>query len=416
MDRLIINPDSEQAWEVPLRPGRNTVGRAEDCDVVLTHDSVAAQHAEIEVSGRRVMLRDLSSERGSWREGQRVVEIELEPGTEVTLGEVTVRFDGEARAVELEDAPAAPVVARLCKHHPRAAARWHCPRCQRDFCDACVNVHGGGRTTNHFCRTCAIECEAVEVPAGFVPGTPEAETDFWVLLGRAFGYPFAGNGPVLLLAGFFLLLFVEMMMYLSRYALLFGVIALVILVVGAGGYVFSYCKRIIESTANGDDSPPDWPEITDFSADILSPFLQGLALAVVVFGPAIVAGMVTWDHPLIALLLPLVLLGLGGALAPIGMLALAIFDRVLALNPAVLVPSMLRCPGHYLVTTVLFTGAFAVRFGLDLLIEWLVPVMILPTVISTAVGLYLLVVAMRVLGVFYRANTETLGWMRREAG
>jgi hypothetical protein len=415
MDRLIINPTSDQPWEAPLRPGRNTLGRAADCDVVLDHSSVASQHAEIEVTGAGVVLRDLASERGSWFQGNRVDELELEPGLEFSVGDVAVRFEGEQRS--REPAPSAvPVAAparRICRHHPREVARWHCSHCGRDFCEACVNVHGGGHVSNHFCRACGDECEALPAPAGFVAGAPEAETDFWTLLAQALAYPLRGNGPILLAAGTVFLILVEIVMSAAGGAVLIGLAAVMIVTVFAGGYTFNYCKRIIESTANGDDDPPDWPDFSDLTEDAIQPFLQLLALLALVFGPAFCMPFVQSVPDSVRGWLTLLLTVLGGLLAPIGLLALTIYDRILALNPALLVPSMLRCPLHYFVSALVFLAAIGAYGGVGSLLRWLVPVPFVPGIVAAGLGLYFLIVAMRVLGVFYRANREQLGWLKR---
>ena len=417
MDRLIVNPASDQAWEAPLRPGRNTIGRAADCDIVLDHESVAWQHAEIEVSGAGIVLRDLSSERGTWRQDQRVTELELVPGLEFAVGQVAMRFEGESRAESspppMVSAVAGPAPARrLCRHHPRELARWHCGGCGRDFCEVCVNVHPGGKVSNHFCRACGNECEPLEVPLGAVAGAPEAETNFWALLPQTFTYPFRGNGPILLAVGTAFLILIHIVLSAAGGAVLIGFAAVLIVTVFGVGYTFNYCKRIIESTANGEDEPPDWPDFGDLTEDAIQPFLQLLALLAMVFGPAICAPFVPLS-PLLRGALTLVCIIFGGFLAPIGLLALTMYDRVLALNPALLVPSILRCPVDYGVTALVFLAAIGAYGGVGPLLKWIIPVPFLPAIISAALSLYFLILAMRVLGVFYRANREELGWLRR---
>ena len=44
------------------------------------------------------------------------------------------------------------------------------------------------------------------------------------------------------------------------------------------------------------------------------------------------------------------------------------------------------------------------------LLEKLLPIPLLPTVITSLIGLYLLVVEMRILGLLYRSNKDSLGW------
>lgn len=414
MDRLIINPDTEFAWEIPLRPGRNVIGRAADCEVVVDHASLAYQHAEIEVSPGRVTLRDLSSERGSWVGGERVSELELTPGTEFRVGEVILCFEGEPRAaVPAASAPPPEAVpVRLCRHHPREAARWHCARCQRDFCEACVNVHAGGHASNHFCRACGGECEPLAAPLDYLAGAPEAELDFWKLLPRTVRYPLQGNGPVLWLAGTVFLLVVRLVASVAGGAVLIGAAALLMIMVFAGGYTFGYCKRIIEATASGEEAPPDWPDYNDLFEDAVQPFLQMLALLALVHGPAFVMQRVPLPAPEVTGVLVLLLTGLGLFLGPMGLLALAMYDRVAALNPALLVLSIVRCPVQYFAAVAVFLTALGAYSSVGLALDWLLPIPYLPTILATALSLYCLLVAMRVLGVFYRANREQLGWLK----
>lgn len=414
MYRLLINPESEAAWTATLRPGRNCLGRAEDCDVVLDHPSISAQHAEIEVSGGRTLFRDLSTARGSWVGEERVIELELQPGLEIRLGEVMVRVEADPDGPPVGEPVAneQPVVMRHCQHHLREAARWHCPGCGRDFCEACVSTHRQGGSWNHFCRACGGRCEPLAVAANWVNGAPEAETRFLALLPGVFAYPFRGNGPVLLAAGSAFLLVVRVVGTLSGPAAVLGLIAGVIVGVFAGGYLFNYCKRIIETTANGEDALPDWPDFTDWMEDALRPFIQLLALLLFVYGPWLMLGFVTVPDPRLATALAWATLVAAGVLAPMALLALTIYDRFAALNPVLLLPSMARCPVDYGITVAGFVGLMAVVMVVESLLDWLLPLPLLPGFLATILGFYFQVVAMRVVGVFYRAHREDLGWMK----
>jgi hypothetical protein len=98
---------------VPIPAEGLLVGRSPDAGLVLADGSVSGQHAELQVGGERVYLRDLGSTNGTRIGGQRLEpRIEsrpLEPGDRVRLGTVALTFlerdpDGEPAAAPSEEA------------------------------------------------------------------------------------------------------------------------------------------------------------------------------------------------------------------------------------------------------------------------------------------------------------------------
>jgi len=69
-----------------------TVGRTKDNALVLDHKSVSRQHARIEPNGDGWRLVDLDSHNGTRVGDELVGERDLQPGDEVTFGEIIVRF------------------------------------------------------------------------------------------------------------------------------------------------------------------------------------------------------------------------------------------------------------------------------------------------------------------------------------
>jgi hypothetical protein len=69
------------------------IGRAPDCEIVLTDESVSRTHAEIVLADGRWHLRDSGSTNGTWVNGRRLWgQVELRRGDVLTFGNVFARF------------------------------------------------------------------------------------------------------------------------------------------------------------------------------------------------------------------------------------------------------------------------------------------------------------------------------------
>jgi len=79
--------------EHQLRGGTTTIGRAVECDIVITSKRVSREHARLLREGRRVMLEDLSSTNGTFLNDERILEpMELRDGDIVSVGDVKFTF------------------------------------------------------------------------------------------------------------------------------------------------------------------------------------------------------------------------------------------------------------------------------------------------------------------------------------
>jgi hypothetical protein len=429
MPRLLVNPDSSEAWEIELKPGVNSLGRGEENDVPIEHSSVSNSHCQIIVMGRNALLRDVGSVNGSFVEGRLVEEAQLRPGQLFQLGSVEVRYESDEPAGPEEAlstappsaaAPAsdgvplaprlAPPAAGFCKSHPRSVARFACPRCGHHFCELCVSTRQSDGRARTFCRACGTECAPLGArPPAVVPH----EQGFAARLGGAFLYPFKGDGMILLGAGTAFYAIINAASFFAQFAFLYGMAVILMLTAFATGYLISYLRRILISSATGEEQMPDWPDVSEFNDDIVAPLLQLLGTVAVCFLPAAAVWLFIghdnpWAGPArIAATL------FGCACFPMAFLAVSMFDSVAALNPLLIFPSILRIPLQYLVTILLLAGVLAIRFAGEAFIERLLP---LPLLVRTAfgfVGLYLLTVEMRILGLLYLANKDRLGWFSR---
>ena len=102
-----LGADLEAAWERPRIPvialpasvAPITIGRASDCDCVLTEPTVSRHHAELRREGDLWLLRDLGSRNGTRVNSMRVLEAtEVHPGDRVALGDARYRLSIRAAA------------------------------------------------------------------------------------------------------------------------------------------------------------------------------------------------------------------------------------------------------------------------------------------------------------------------------
>ena len=255
MLRLIVNPGTDQAWEIPLPPGVTTLGSDPAGGFPITHDTVSAAHCEVRVAGDAVTLKDLDSSYGTFINHEPVREAPMAPGQTLTLGEVDLWLTSDAGAgthapgpgttpplpppIPARAAQRAPTTARpaasddargpiSCRHHPKAQARWECGHCQAQYCDLCVPARRTGEGTQHLCRVCGRPCEPLVAPAASAD-----EAAFFAQLPGAFGYPLKGNGVILLVGGVVFLLVVRWLTFLAGGLGFYGgIVAVMIAVFG----------------------------------------------------------------------------------------------------------------------------------------------------------------------------------------
>ena len=390
--RLLVNPGTPQAWEIQLKSGPNRLGRGEHNDFPVPHTTVSGTHCEITVSSAGVILKDLASTNGTFINRAPVQEAVLQSGQHVQLGSVDMVFESApvaavatavgappspppvtarltarptgmkfasaaapatpapvATPVAAEDAPplapplpqpamAPPASGAFCKFHAKIPARFYCPKCAKYFCDMCVATQPG---SVHTCRQCSARVTAVQVKLQRAAG-PKG---FFARLPDAFFYPFRGMGIFMLMVLTVLVICVQGGGLLVRNGGVRGPAMGFIAVVLAAGYLFAYMQAVIHTTAAEDREMPDLPGVSNLWDDILVPCLQLLGMTVVCFGPAIALalGTVALAMPALAIaILPAFILGC--IYFPMAFLALNILDSVMAVNPLVIVPSILRVP------------------------------------------------------------------------
>ena len=411
MRRLTVNPGTDSAWEIPLTTGIVTLGRKEENDFVINHPSVSGHHCQLLVMDAAVTVKDLDSSSGTLVGGHPVEEAALAPGQSLQLGEVLLRYEHVP-----ETAPAAVAVPAIsqasCKFHRTNPARFHCPQCQGNFCEMCVNSRLAGGVAKTFCRTCARECDRLETAPLLVE---EGEVPFRSLIPGAFKYPLRGDGLILLVTGTIFFLLVDGATYIVKYAMFYGFTALIILTVLSGGYMAAYFWRILASTAMGEDKMPDWPDITDVVSDVVSPFFRFVALCLVCFCPSLIltgyaisltstedTAWLGWATMALALF--------SCVYFPMAFTAVGMYNTIAAVNPLLIIPSITKVLKEYTLTILLLAAALIIR---ELCLSYLAVIphfWFFATLLNSFLFLYLTTVEVRLLGLLYRVKKYELGW------
>lgn len=302
-----------------------------------------------------------------------------------------------------------PAGNNKCKTHTRTSARFRCPQCNHYFCELCVNARSGQGDAKRYCRACASECIPLKVEG---PKTA-APKSFYSRVPGAFLYPFRGNG-VLLLIG------VTILFAVLRFLTL-GIIGILMMIV-ATGYLFSFMQTIIHSTVAGDETMPDMPGLDELGSACWA--MVGTVL--ISFWPAILLGILSewFDMPIPDWVIDAAL-ALGALYFPMAFLAVAMKDTVLAANPLVVLPAIFKMPFAYLTAAIILAIVFAGRSFGDWVMERLgeqvfktrsvgeMVTIIGLRMVWSLIGMYLLTVSMRILGLLYVSYKTRLGWFAR---
>lgn len=327
-------------------------------------------------------------------------------------------------STEIISAPtAAPLDLGLkfCKFHPKSPARYLCKKCNRTFCEVCVTTLNVGGKTRKNCRACQVECVPLQVNLQAI----NAPKSFFASVPGAFVYPLRGSGVLILLVGILIFVGIRLGTLMLGGGGFWGLIMGVVLSVFLGGYLFTFLQNIIHSTAAGENELPDLPGI-NFVDDIFLPFFRLLGLILVCFCPVIalmILALATASPTAAIAMLPAVLLGC--VYFPMAFLAVAILDTVGAVNPLAVIPSVLKVPLEYLVTVVILASVLIFTKVGDIVVALMFPKGMLTQSVGELVamfavkfmwgfiGLYLLTVNTRILGLLYLCKKDKLGWLGR---
>lgn len=420
MVRLRMEGGPHGSQEILLQPGLNRLGRVEDNDFQISDDSVSSHHCQIELKDGVITVWDLDSTNGTFIDGQPIQQAVLHPGQLLGLGTVSMICqkdpDGEPTGVSAGPPAAAegfPALERaiplaaagnldVCAQHPQAAAKWCCVQCGSAFCTACVKTTRVGGEFFRACPRCGGSCMST---AQYARLTTPAPTNFFAVWRGAFSYPVKKDGMILLVCGTIIFGFLDGARWVLSYFKFAGFLGLAywLCLIMSVGYLFAFMQNIVQSSAQGEEKMPDWPEISAFWDDLAVPFFQFLTIWLICLGPGIAVMLLV--SPLSGV--PLIFLGL--FCLPMTFLTVSMADSITGLNPFVIFSGIGKVPLPYLTICGIFLVIIALVHGVQMLLDT-TQIPILPTVVSTFIGLYGVTVEMRLLGLLYYTNKARLAW------
>jgi len=84
---LVADSGPEKGQVIPVVE-RVEIGRALECDISILEPALSRKHCELEVIGKKLMIRDLGSVNGTWVNAAKIDEVELKDGDRLQFDKV----------------------------------------------------------------------------------------------------------------------------------------------------------------------------------------------------------------------------------------------------------------------------------------------------------------------------------------
>ena len=235
----------------------------------------------------------------------------------------------------------------------------------------------------------------MDVPAKSAPPPEPVERSMLV---DTLTYPVRSGGLLMIAigAGF------SILMSIGALGGILGVVAFAF----GGGFFASYYLDIINTTVNGSDDVPDWPSISDFMDDIVSPLLKTMGVSLICGLPLLLTLLLDKASPLKE---PCEVVSVAFMVFyfPMATLGLVLHGHLGGCLPHRVLPAIFRSLPAYLLVVVMF----AVLLFLSSLSETIgSKVPFVGAVLTAAPTLYLLMAQGRLIGLLYRSKREQIGW------
>lgn len=269
-----------------------------------------------------------------------------------------------------------------------------------------LDVPEGGEIQNSVPGSASEDIEELErkSPAGEVEDTGGHKLPWFIDI---FLYPFNLAGVIRLIS-LWLLIFLLCPLIIARLGL--GTEYIPIVYTLPVAYVLYYLAECIRDSAAGYCRAPDfWMSPGDDKWDCISQLFVVIGCIAVYFWPVAVYYIVTERSDLIYWLL----LACGGFFFPMALLAVVLFESFNALNPILIIRSIFRTLLPYCGMVLFFYAGALLFMEIDSPVNrfWLLP---LVPFLFRGVQLYMIFVAVGLLGRFYQRYKDRLDWKEIE--
>lgn len=97
---LYITRGAKEGFKYKINKPVVVIGRY-NADLIIPDREVSRKHAVIEVYGEKVFIKDLNSTNGTYVDGKRIIETQLEDQSEILVGSTTILFIKVKKNLEL---------------------------------------------------------------------------------------------------------------------------------------------------------------------------------------------------------------------------------------------------------------------------------------------------------------------------
>jgi hypothetical protein len=118
--QLVANGDWLKGQTFPLTQ-HTVLGRDSECDITIPGTHLSRRHAEIAISGNKLLVKDLGSSNGTFVNGQKVVDAELTPGDQIQFDVLTFTVEGPGSKEDFNATMIRPTIKAKPKPKPLAA-------------------------------------------------------------------------------------------------------------------------------------------------------------------------------------------------------------------------------------------------------------------------------------------------------
>ena len=219
----------------------------------------------------------------------------------------------------------------------------------------------------------------------------EVNESFYSLVWGSFSHPLRGQGLLVLLAGTFLFIVMSLAMnapfFLGWFAAIF-----------AFGYMSSYMMDVLLNSASGEERLPGFPGYDDFFTSAVQPLMLVGGSAFFCFLPA----LAVYNSDIESLPLLVGCVFIGAFLLPSSLILITLTQSLMCLNPISMIRIITKTFRDYIFAVLMLLGIVGASVLIDM------PATLIGVLVEVFVQLYLLVVAMKIIGLICYCNSEKL--------